>query len=153
MKNMLSTAISIAALKHEGQLDKGGLPYILHPIRVMMNLKTSDQELMCIAVLHDTVEDTDVTLMDLSGYGMSSRVIEGVDALTKRNGESYEESISRVMQNYDAILVKREDLRDNSDLTRLKGVTEKDMIRMNKYIKAYYELDQIVRARSAQIKT
>lgn len=118
-----------------------------------MNLKTSDQELMCIAVLHDTVEDTDVTLMDLSGYGMSSRVIEGVDALTKRNGESYEESISRVMQNYDAILVKREDLRDNSDLTRLKGVTEKDMIRMNKYIKAYYELDQIVRARSAQIKT
>lgn len=139
--SILAKAIKFASEKHVDQKDKGGKAYILHPLRIMMRLRTNDDELMAIAVLHDVVEDCKVSFSDLKFIGMSDRVIEGVRALTKQFGETYEQFIDRVALNHDAMLVKREDLRDNSDITRLKGISEKDVERMKKYMVAFTKLD------------
>ena len=101
---MLDKAINIAAKAHQGQADKGGNPYILHPLRVMFSRKT-EIERIC-AVLHDVIEDTDITLVDLRNEGFSEEVIAAIDALTKRNGESYDDFIQRVIKNKIAARVK-----------------------------------------------
>lgn len=138
---MLSRMIALAAEKHSGQFDKSGMPYILHPSTVAHKLKTTDLELMCIAWGHDLVEDTDVTYYDLKELGFSNRVIEGIRALTKVPGETQTEYRVKVMANLDATLVKMQDLRHNSDLRRLKGVTEKDITRTTRYMQFYKELE------------
>lgn len=137
---MLDKAIHLATNAHHGQFDKGGKPYILHPLRVMSFLKTDDEELQCIALLHDVVEDTDTTYADLGAAGMSLRVIEGVQALTKQKGFNYDTYKEQVFNNKDAMQVKMADLRHNTDIRRLKGVTEKDVKRMTKYHQFYVEL-------------
>lgn len=142
--NLLATAIAFAAQKHVGQTDQGGKPYILHPLRMMMRLRTNDEELMAICVLHDVVEDCKVTYEELRSIGMTDRVINGVKALTKISGETYDEFLGRNMKNIDALRVKREDLKDNSDITRLKGITLKDVERMEKYMKAFDKLDKFL---------
>lgn len=134
---MLGNAIAIAATCHVDQTDRGGKAYILHPLRMMMRLRTSDEELMAIAVLHDCVEDCSITGDDLREAGMTERIIAGVLALTRIDGESYETFIERCALNKDATRVKLEDLRDNSDITRLKGLRQKDFKRLEKYSKAY----------------
>lgn len=130
---MLSKMIVIATNAHAGQFDRGGVPYILHPLKVMHYLKSDDEELQCIAVGHDVIEDTAVTFKDLRDAGMSERVIEGIRALTKMPGETYEEYQAKVFANVDAMKVKLCDLRHNSDIRRLKGFREKDIARMEKY--------------------
>ena len=95
---------------------------------------------MCIAVLHDCIEDSELELDHLTMLTMTPRIIDGVDAMTRRDGESYEDFIKRCGQNLDARKVKIEDLRDNSDITRLKGLQPKDHDRMEKYSKAYVYL-------------
>jgi (p)ppGpp synthase/HD superfamily hydrolase len=142
--NILARAIQFAADKHADQTDKGGNAYILHPLRMMMRLRTSDEELMAIAVLHDVVEDCGVSFDELWDFGMSERVVAGVKALTRQAGETYEQFIERLADNRDALLVKKEDLRDNSDLTRLKGVTEKDVARMQKYMRAFKRVEALL---------
>lgn len=142
---MLAQAIAFAADKHSDQTDKGGAPYILHPLRMMMRLRTTDYELMAIAVLHDVVEDCNVTFDELRAIGMSDRVVRGVDALTKRPGESYDGFVGRAIDSRDAMLVKREDLRDNSDITRLKGVSEKDLVRMQRYMESFRRIETAIR--------
>lgn len=140
---MLSAAIVIATNAHAGQFDKGGVPYILHPLKVMHYLKSDDEELMCMAVLHDTIEDTSVTFKDLVDAGMSTRVIEGVRALTKMPGQTLDEYKAIIFANKDAMRVKMADLRHNSDIRRLKGraVTDKDIARTIKYHTFYLELE------------
>lgn len=144
MKTMLAKAIAFAATKHEDQFDKGGQPYILHPLRVMSFLKTDDEELMAIAVLHDVIEDTDATYDDLRALGATPRVIAGVKALTKIPGETFEEYKAKVKSSQDAAKVKIADLRHNTDIRRLKGITEKDLRRIEKYHAFYMELKSIV---------
>ena len=144
--NILAKAIQLAADKHSEQTDKGGNAYILHPLRMMMRLRTSDEELMAVAVLHDVVEDCGVSFDELLAFGMPERVVTGVKALTRQAGETYEQFIERLAGNRDALMVKREDLRDNSDLTRLKGVTEKDVARMQKYMKAFKRVESLLEA-------
>jgi (p)ppGpp synthase/HD superfamily hydrolase len=139
---MLASALHIATNAHNGQFDKAGNPYILHPLKVMHYLKSTDEELQCIALLHDVIEDTQVTYVDLGAQGMSLRVIEAVQALTKQKGYSYAHYKEQVMRNRDAMLVKLADLRHNTDIRRLKGVTEKDMQRMAKYHVFYSELQE-----------
>lgn len=134
--NLLAIAISFAAEKHIGQVDKGGAPYILHPLRVMSKLNTNDQELMAIAVLHDLIEDCGVSPVQLRNLGMTYRVIAGVEHLTKKPGWTYEQFIERVLENPDATLVKIADLKDNMDVSRLKTITTKDVERLNKYAAA-----------------
>jgi (p)ppGpp synthase/HD superfamily hydrolase len=140
MRNILASAIALAATTHENQIDKGGKAYILHPLRMMMRLRTDDEELMAIAVLHDTVEDSDLTCFELTKLGYPNRVVAGVDALSRKNGETYDQFIKRCSHNPDAKLVKREDLRDNSDITRLKGLRQKDFERLEKYSRAFIYL-------------
>ena len=134
----LATAISIAADAHLVQTDKAGKAYILHPLRAMMRLRTDDEELMSIAVLHDVVEDVDYwTIEQLKGCGFSDRVCNALDCLTHREGENYDSYIARIAANEDAILCKIEDLRDNSDIMRLKGLRQKDFKRIEKYHRAF----------------
>jgi (p)ppGpp synthase/HD superfamily hydrolase len=110
----LRTAVCLAFNVHEGQKDKNGEPYILHPLRVMINAG-DDDDLAIIAVLHDVVEDGDLyeTANDLARHGFGSHIIAAVDALTRRNGEDYFDYIRRAAANSFARMVKRADLRDN----------------------------------------
>jgi (p)ppGpp synthase/HD superfamily hydrolase len=145
MKHLLANAIALAAEKHKGQFDRAGMPYILHPLKVMHYLKNDeDLELMAIAVLHDVVEDCGVTFDDLRNIGMTERVIAGDRALTKMPGQSPEEYLDGIKANPDAIKVKLADLRHNMDARRLKGVSDKDQARMDKYCKMYQELKGLV---------
>lgn len=137
MKELLSTAIVLMATRHDGQFDKGGKPYSLHPLKVMHYLSTDDIELMIIALFHDLCEDTDTTYQELRDMGFSERVIEGVRCITKVPGESFEEYQEKVLSNVDSMKVKQQDLRTNSDIRRLKGITEKDIRRIEKYHKFY----------------
>ena len=137
---MLDKMLMIATNAHHGQFDKGGAPYILHPLKVMHYLKSDDEELMCMALGHDVIEDTKVTYKDLRDAGISERVIKGITALTKMPGETLDEYKERVFANPDAMRVKMCDLRHNSDIRRLKGVTEKDLARVAKYHTFYLEI-------------
>jgi hypothetical protein len=129
----LSAMLVLAVNSHNGQYDKGGNPYILHPLRVMHRLRTTDEELQCIAIGHDVVEDCGITYAKLRQIGFSNRVIEGITCLTKLPGESAEEYEQKVLSNWDSICVKLEDVRDNSDIRRLKGLTDRDLERVRKY--------------------
>lgn len=137
---LLNKMLVLATTRHAGQFDRGGNPYILHPLKVMYYLKSNDEELQCIALAHDLVEDTDTTYDELRSMGFTERVIEGIAALTKLPGESYDQYKERVKANPDAIKVKMADLRHNTDIRRLKGVTEKDLARVEKYQRFYLEL-------------
>lgn len=137
MKQMLNAALVLAATKHDGQYDKQGVPYVFHVLKVQYLLKSSDEELNCIALLHDILEDTDTTPEELYAAGMSKRVVNGVLFMTKEKGVSYADYLKKIATSKDAILVKMSDIRHNMDLRRLKGVTEKDLRRMAKYVNAY----------------
>ena len=137
---MLAQMLHIATSAHHGQFDKGGRPYILHPLRVMSYLKEDDEELQCIALGHDIIEDTSVTYQDLRDAGISERVIIGIEALTKQKGYNYEDYKKQVFGNIDAMKVKLCDLRHNTDIRRLKGVTDKDIARIAKYQIFYMEI-------------
>lgn len=139
---VLSEAILISCQGHYGQYDKGGNPYILHPMQVMRSLQfLGDFEVMAMAILHDVIEDTDMTYEELRKRGMTERVIDGVRRLTKVPGESQDEYLEKVKGSRDSIMVKMADLRHNSDLTRMRGVSEKDFKRVAKYMRMYDELE------------
>jgi guanosine-3',5'-bis(diphosphate) 3'-pyrophosphohydrolase len=140
---ILQKMLLLMVTNHDGQFDKGGRPYALHPLKVMHYLKSDDDELNCIALGHDIVEDTDITFEKLYSMGFPERVIAGIRAMTKIKGETYEEYKAKVMSNPDAVKVKMQDLRHNSDIRRLKGVTEKDIKRIEKYHQFYMELKEL----------
>lgn len=138
----LALAIKLAAEGHLNQKDKGGSPYILHPIKVMHYLKTDDFQLMAIGVMHDLLEDTDMIAADLVLMGFSQRVIGGTVLLTKTPGQTPEDYMAGILSSYDAILVKLCDLRHNTDVRRLKGIGHKDLLRIQKYHDMYVRLKQ-----------
>ena len=143
-------ALEIACQVHKNQTDKAGKSYILHPIRVAMRLRTNDEELMSIAVLHDVLEDSSsVTIDTLNEAGFTPRVTTALKYLTHNTSITYEAYIADMLNNLDAMLVKREDLRDNSDITRLKGLTEKDFARMQKYQKAFAQVEKQIKLAQA----
>src|SRR6056297_982830 len=139
---MLEKAIRIATEAHEGQTDKAGKEYILHPLRVMSNCK-SNTEKIC-AVLHDVIEDTEITLNDLKNEGFSDEILTVLDLLTKRPGENYDSFIGRVCSNESACRVKIADLKDNMDLSRLGQPTEEDLKRQDKYEKALERINSVL---------
>src|SRR5687767_966906 len=128
-------AISIAAHAHKGQKDKAGAPYLLHPLRMM--LRMDSEAAMMAAVLHDVVEDTEWTLERLREAGFSDEVLEAVDCLTHREGESYQEFVERVRTNSIARQVKIADLEDNMNIRRINQLGPKDLERLEKYHKAW----------------
>ncbi len=138
----LAKAISIATTAHEGQFDKGGKPYILHPLH-LMNQLMFDIQLATIAVLHDVVEDSLYTFDDLVAEGFSDRVLAALILLTHDDSDGYLEGyIPKICTNRDAIRVKRKDLEHNTDITRLKGIRDKDLERLRKYHTAFVMLGE-----------
>lgn len=138
----LAAAIKLATEKHHGQFDKAGKPYILHCLHVMNSVNNADPELMQIAVMHDLVEDTDVSAELLWEMGFSDRVVNGVLDMTKTKDLNYDCYLDIISRNLDAIKVKMADLRHNSDITRIKGLREKDLKRTAKYHAAYLKLKE-----------
>lgn len=128
---MFDMALSIAIEAHKGQMDKGGEPYILHPLRLMLQFE--DKNLQIIALLHDVIEDSDFTIIDLEKRGFTKSMIEAVDTLTKRKGEDYNSFISRVLANKLAVKVKIVDIQDNLNIMRLNEISDNDIRRINKY--------------------
>lgn len=151
----LSKAILIATLAHEGQFDKGGNPYILHPLTVLHKLPSTDEDAQVAAVLHDVIEDKSgktikmpegdkvISYRMLAEAGITDRAIAIVKLLTKVPGQTQEEYEEGVLSDVNAMLVKREDLRTNSDLRRLKSrtITEKDTARVAKYMMFYARIE------------
>lgn len=141
---MLGKAIALASKAFQDKKDKGGQPYILHCLRVMDNLHTNDEELKIIAVMHDVLEDCkEFTLRELQDLGYSRRVLKALDLLNHDPNIPYDEYIKALSFNEDARLVKLADLRDNSDITRLKGLRKKDLERMEKYHRSFIYLSEI----------
>lgn len=128
-RGTMERAIEIAAATHAGQTDKGSAPYILHPLRVMLRVAPGTQQI--VAVLHDVVEESDgkITFDDLAREGFSQEVIDGVRAVSRIEGESYEDFISRAALNPVGKAVKLADLAENSDLSRIEAPTQKDLER------------------------
>ena len=135
----LQRAIEIATEAHKGQFDKSGKDYIGHPLRVMEMGKTDDEKI--VGVLHDVIEDTDWTFEKLAEEGFSQEVISALRCVTKLSeNENYDEFIDRVKKNPLAVAVKINDLTDNMDIRRLPYLSDKDVKRLKKYLKAYKRL-------------
>ena len=130
----IEEAIVLAANGHKGQKDKAGASYILHPLRLLTKMTTTDE--MLAAVLHDIVEDTDYTLDDLKSLGCPDNVLEAINLVTNKDNEDYMEKMARIKTNSIARKVKLADLEDNMNIARLPAVTSKDINRLDKYILA-----------------
>lgn len=135
--NNIEKALELALRAHEGQVDKAGKPYILHPMTVASMQDTED----CIitALLHDVVEDSEekgFTIEYIAYHGFSLKVIEALMLLTHDKEVDYFEYIQAIKQNEIAKKVKLADLTHNSDISRLKEVTDEDIHRIRKYAKA-----------------
>lgn len=142
----LQRAIEIAVEAHRDQSDKAGAPYILHPLRVMMSVDTDEERI--VAVLHDVVEDgPGWTFERLEAEGFPSSVIDALRLVTKRpedqgdDEESYLRFVRRTLPHAVARRVKIADIRDNLNATRLKELTERDRLRMNRYLAALRVLE------------
>ena len=131
----LQDAIELAVHSHRGQTDKAGQPYILHPLRLMMQFTKEHERI--VAVLHDVIEDTNVTMEKLTELGYDEEIRRAIEHLTRRPDENYEQFIKRVVACDLARRVKIADLEDNMDLRRLKVVTEKDLERQRRYHSAW----------------
>ena len=139
MEKLLAKAIEIALKAHEGQVDKSGMPYAGHVMRVMQAGRTIDEKI--VGVLHDIVEDTPWTFDALLAEGFPAHIVDALRCVTKlHDDEPYEAFIERVKSNPLAVAVKINDLTDNMDIRRLADITDKDAIRLRKYLKAYREL-------------
>lgn len=136
---MLYTELTIKAMRiayeaHKEQYDKGGVPYIFHPYHLAEQLE--DEYHICVALLHDVVEDTDVTLADLENVGFPEEIVEAVGVLTKPKGADYFEYVRKVKSNPIAKKIKLLDLAHNSDPSRLVNGREKSASQLEKYAKA-----------------
>ena len=140
----LEDAIAIAAAAHRGQRDKAGAPYLLHPLRMMLALRS--ESAMMAAVLHDVVEDTEWTLEGLREAGVPAEVVAAVECLTRREGESYDAFIERVRANPVARAVKIADLEDNMNVLRIGQLGTKDFQRLEKYHRAWRALKEAERS-------
>ena len=134
---MLEKAIEIAVEAHRGQLDKAGMIYILHPMRVMLRGQNDTERI--VGILHDTVEDTPVTIDMLRKEGFSEEILAALECVTKQKNEEYGHFIERIMENPLATQVKLYDIEDNMNRERIPYPTPKDEARFAKYEK-YHEI-------------
>ena len=128
-------ALKIAIQAHKGQKDKAGREYVMHPIRVAERCK--DPRAKIVALLHDTIEDTEVTAEYLLGEGFPEEIVNGILSVTKREGETYDDFVSRAATNAIGREVKIADLEDNMDIRRLREITDIDAERLRKYHRAW----------------
>ncbi len=127
-------ALRVAFDAHREQTDKSGLPYIFHPFHLAEQMETEDE--ICVALLHDVMEDTEITSGDLRAHGFPDRVIDALSLLTHGAGVDYMDYVKAIKQSPLAAKVKLADLRHNSDLTRLDTVDDKAKRRVEQYEKA-----------------
>jgi hypothetical protein len=138
--SLLQKAIALAAAAHQWQKRKKGSPYVLHPLRMACALKTEAEQI--VAVLHDVVEDTHWTSDDLRREGFPEDILQALDCVTERKGESYDVFLTRAAANPIARRVKLADLEDNMNVRDLPQVTPKDAQRLSKYIMAWHRLSE-----------
>ena len=139
LQALLERAIAIAEKQHAGQVDKAGRPYIEHPLRVMKTMSNDAERI--VAILHDVIEDTDFTLDQLVAEGFPGYILEALDAVTRRDGETYEAFVARAAMNPIGRRVKYADLQDNADLSHIAAPTAADVARTEKYHRAMAQLD------------
>lgn len=132
---LLDKAAQICVTKHAGQRDKTGAAYFQHPMRVAMRCRTTEEKM--VALLHDIIEDTDVTADYLLEQGFPREIVDGILSVTKRDGESYDDFVARAAQNPLGRVVKLHDLEDNLDVFRLTAVTPEMAARFTKYLAAH----------------
>ncbi len=142
MKNMLGVALALVTEAFKHRVDKGGIPYALHCIHVMLTCGLKDEDELIAALLHDIVEDIPyITIEYLRNMGFSERTLKILELLTHDPADDYlEVYIKKIAYNYAATQIKLADLRHNSDITRIKGVRKKDFDRIEKYHKAFIYL-------------
>lgn len=138
---LIEKSLAIALRAHTGVTDKAGHAYILHPLRVMAKMTTDNE--MSAALLHDVIEDSDITAADLLSEGIPSEVVDAVLCLTKCEGESYQDFVLRAKQNPIARKVKIADIEDNINVLRIAQLTEKDLARVAKYHTAWQFLNDV----------
>ncbi len=156
-RKTVEDALILAATAHRGQTDRIGVPYIMHPLTVSTlalslaakfnvthTLDTANhlwhELIVMVALLHDVIEDTTVTLGQLIEHGFPTDVVDAVDCLTKREGEQYEDFIVRAAENPIARIVKMADIKHNMDTSRLGTITDEDSLRLRKYVRAFGRL-------------
>ena len=137
---LIEKSLEIALRAYSGKKDKAGEPYILHPLRLMAKMHTSKE--MAVALLHDVIEDSEITAKELLENGIPQDVVDAVESLTKQPGETYIEFIERAKLNKLARKVKIADIEDNINLLRLKAVGQKDLDRVKKYHEAWGSLNE-----------
>lgn len=127
-------AMKIAFEAHKNQVDKTGLPYIFHPFHLAEQM--NDEKTVCVALLHDVAEDTDITVEQLKNEGFYDEIIDALKLLTHNKTVPYMDYVAEIKNNPTATLVKLADLKHNSDLTRLDDVDDEAKERNKKYKKA-----------------
>lgn len=137
--NKMSLALHLASEWHDGQVDKAGKPYILHPLNLAMQFK-DNEDFFCIAMLHDVVEDCDIT-MEKIYQNFGATIAAGVSILTHKKEDSYFEYICNIKSTM-VEEIKIADLKHNIDILRLKDLTEKDYLRLKKYLYSYQYLTE-----------
>ena len=139
LQALLERAIAIAEQQHAGQVDKAGRPYIEHPLRVMKAMSNDAERV--VAILHDVIEDTSLTLNELAAEGFPDYILGALDSVTRRAGETYEAFVARAAANAIGRRVKYADLQDNADLSRIEAPSATDHARTAKYHRAMAQLN------------
>lgn len=141
LKFLLENAIHIAVSAHTGQFDKGGNPYILHPLYVMMQMDTDDERI--IAILHDVIEDTKVSIEYLQSQGFPKDILDDLLLLTHNKNVPYETYIMNIKTSKRATKIKLADIKHNCDFTRMHDICEKQINMIRKYHQARFFLTQM----------
>jgi len=139
---LLSKMIALVATKFEGVMDKQGIPYFQHCYTVMQTCGLKDEESLCIALGHDLIEDTNISV-DYLIENFNYRIATGIEVLTKQPDQNYDDYIKRIAGHKDIVPIKLADLKHNLEVSRLKGLTKKDLDRVEKYLKSYHYLSKL----------
>ncbi len=137
--NLIEKSLEIALTAYSGKKDKAGKPYILHPIRLMTRMKTDEE--MAAALLHDVIEDSEISEKDLINNSIPPKVVDAVSSLTRLKNERYENFINRILNNPLACKIKKADIEDNLNILRLKSLNDEDLKRVARYHRAWVKLN------------
>ena len=132
--DLTKKAIKISFNAHKNQVDKSGMPYVFHPFHLAEQM--DDEYSVCVALLHDVIEDTDITIEDLKAEGFPKEVINAIELMTHSDSVLYLDYVKAIKNNSIARKVKLVDLKHNSDLSRLDNIDDMALKRAEKYKKA-----------------
>lgn len=134
-------AIKLMFDKQKNEIDKGGMPYVFHPFHLAEQMESEDE--VVVALLHDIIEDTDVTIKELTKMGFTKQETDAISIMTHNKNDSYEKYIKKISTNKLATKVKIADLKHNLDITRLNEIKTKDLEKIEKYKKSLRYLENL----------